>query len=121
MSEKQIYYERKLGKIDQVISYAGGLFAILTAFVGFCVGNFNKYRYEIKVAEKAFDADQKNRKIKETDFGMLYYIKYSVYTWIYGLTGKRPRWTSCLQLDYLRQEVNSHMNVNRLFRKLQYI
>lgn len=43
-------YNRRIGKIDQVISYAGGLFGILIGILAFFLNSYPKYHYEWKVA-----------------------------------------------------------------------
>ena len=43
-------YRRKVGKIDEMFSYAGGLFALVIWCLAFFVGPFNQYRYELMVA-----------------------------------------------------------------------
>ncbi len=50
MNNKVQVFQRSIGKFDQVISYVGGLFAIVIQAFGWFLFSFNKYRYEIKVA-----------------------------------------------------------------------
>ena len=38
-------YNRRVGKIDEMLSYAGGLFALSIWILGFFVASFNQYRY----------------------------------------------------------------------------
>lgn len=49
---------RNLGKIDETLSYAGGLFAIIIAFLAFFTSSYNEYRYELIVAEGSFNYNQ---------------------------------------------------------------
>jgi hypothetical protein len=36
---------RTLGKLDSILSYAGGLFGIIISFLSFFMMSFNKLRY----------------------------------------------------------------------------
>jgi hypothetical protein len=50
MSKGKKTIVRKVGKIDETLSYAGGLFSIVISFFAFFLSSFNQYRYELKVA-----------------------------------------------------------------------
>lgn len=50
MNRKHILVERKVGKLDDLLSYVGGLFAIIIGFLAIFISSFNKYRYELMVA-----------------------------------------------------------------------
>lgn len=54
MNRRFIYIERKVGKIDEMLSYAGGLFSIIIGFLAIFMKSFNQYRYELMVAEGIF-------------------------------------------------------------------
>ena len=71
-----------MGKIDEILSYAGGLFAITISFFAFFMLSFNEYRYEIMVSEGAFNYNDDGKKLKEDDFNFMSYLKYSIYDWI---------------------------------------
>lgn len=49
------YIGRTYGKLDEILSYVGGLFSIILSFVGFFILSFNQYRYELRVSEGAFE------------------------------------------------------------------
>ena len=55
MNQNLKILKRTIGKLDGLLSYAGGLFGLVTAFVAFFIMKFNRYRYELKVAEGAFN------------------------------------------------------------------
>lgn len=44
-SQEKRILERNIGKVDDMLSYLGGLFAIIIAFLGFFMMSFNQYRY----------------------------------------------------------------------------
>lgn len=50
MNRHHVFMERKVGKLDDMLSYAGGLFSIIIGFLAIFVSSFNKYRYELMVA-----------------------------------------------------------------------
>lgn len=64
MNQNMKILKRTIGKLDELLSYAGGLFGLVTAFVAFFMMKFNRYRYELKVAEGAFNFSEDGRKIK---------------------------------------------------------
>lgn len=64
MDLKKKRYARSVGKIDNLLSYTGGLFSILIGFLSFFLMSFNMYRYELKIAEGAFNIDKTGRKMK---------------------------------------------------------
>lgn len=57
MNRKHILVDRKVGKLDDMLSYAGGLFSIIIGFLAIFISSFNKYRYELMVAEGIFHED----------------------------------------------------------------
>ncbi len=50
MNQKKYLLDRKKGKIDELLSYAGGLFSLIIAFIGIFVQSFNEYKYELTTA-----------------------------------------------------------------------
>lgn len=48
---------RTHGKIDDMLSYVGGLFALLFSFIVFFIGSYAEYKYEIAVAQNTFSLD----------------------------------------------------------------
>jgi hypothetical protein len=57
LNRKYVEVQRKVGKLDDMLSYAGGLFSIIVGFLSFFILSFNKYRYELLVAEGIFHED----------------------------------------------------------------
>lgn len=57
MNRRHILLERKVGKLDEMLSYAGGLFSIILGFLAIFLTSYNKYRYELMVAEGIFHED----------------------------------------------------------------
>jgi hypothetical protein len=64
LNRKHILVQRTVGKLDDMLSYAGGLFSIITGFLGLFVISFNKYRYELMVAEGVFHEDEDGNRIR---------------------------------------------------------
>ena len=73
---------REHDKLDDMLSYVGGLFSLLFAAIFFFIGSYNEYRYEISVAESSFALDGTGRKIREKNFGFLTYLQYCTYDWL---------------------------------------
>lgn len=84
-----------MGKIDEMFSYAGGLFALVIWCLAFFVANFNQYRYVLMVAETTFNFDKDGNKFRENDFNFAKYIKYSTYLWVSYYFCYKPDWKDC--------------------------
>lgn len=99
MNNKVKNIKRTIGKFDQVISYVGGLFAVIIPGLSWFLSSYNKYRYEIKVAEGAFNFDEHGNKIKEKDFHFGRYIQYTIYNWINAIFCMKLKWKRCNEID----------------------
>lgn len=74
--------EREYGKIDEMLSYVGGLFGLLFYCIEFVMSSYNEYRYELGVGEVLFNYDQKGDQVKENDMHFWTYLKYSLFDWV---------------------------------------
>lgn len=54
---EELNVSRSVAKVDEMLSYVGGLFGLLWVAVAFFLGAFNEYRYELYAAEAAFTFD----------------------------------------------------------------
>lgn len=63
MNSKVEKLTRNVGKLDNVLSYTGGLLSILMGFLGFFLMSFNEYRYELKIAEGRFHSTNPSSKV----------------------------------------------------------
>lgn len=95
--------ERAHGKFDEMLSYVGGLFALIFGFIVFFIGSYAEYRYEIAVAESTFTMDESGKKVKEKNFGFFSFLKYSLYDWINSL-GFSISWHEMEQVNKAREE-----------------
>lgn len=64
MNRKLIIIERSVGKFDEMLSYAGGLFSIIAGFLKFFMFSYNEYRYELMVAEGITQNDEDGNSIR---------------------------------------------------------
>lgn len=46
------------------------------------------------------------------------YIKYSIYDWINVLFCTKIKWHECNEIDEVREEINSQMEVNRFYKRI---
>ena len=74
--------ERKHDKIDDLLSYIGGLFSLIFFVFFWFLGSFDEYRLELLVAEASFSSDKDGKKVREKDLGYFTYILYSIYDWL---------------------------------------
>lgn len=79
MSTDRIKYVRNIGKIDTVISYAGGLFGLILAFFAIFVYSYNKFSYELLVAEHSFNYYDSGAKVRMKNFNFIKYVKFQIY------------------------------------------
>ncbi len=93
---------RSIGKLDEVLSYAGGLFGIIISFLSFFLLSFNKYRYEIMAASSAFGHNDKGKKLREEDFSFFLYLKYQIFDWIKTFTCHELNWNDCKLVEETR-------------------
>lgn len=121
MSPRVTNLSRKVGKIDEMLGYAGGLFAIIIAFFAFFLMSFNEYKYELKIAENMFNLDEDGNKVKESEMNIFMYCLYSIYDWVDALFCIEMNWEKCKKIHHTRKEVNKQLDVTRLFRKIQNI
>ena len=119
MNRRYIYIESKVGKIDEMLSYAGGLFSIIIGFLAIFMNSYNQYRYELMVAEGIFHEDEDGNRIREDDFTFTKYIKYEIFDWVETMFCLKMNWKDCLMVDSTREEANCHLDVTRLFIKIQ--
>ena len=111
--------EREFGKLDDTLSYVGGLFGLIIAFLAFFMMSFNEYRYELFVGE-AFNFKNQD-KVKESDFHFLMYLKYVVYDWVKTLTCCEPDWEDCKKIDASREEAVEQVDVQLLLKRVSYL
>ena len=100
MSAEKITINRSFGKIDDRLSYIGGLFEIVIIFLSFFLTSYNLYRYELMVSEKTYS--DVTGKAKEENFNFFTYIKYTIYDWICTLCCCSPNWHDCQKVTEAR-------------------
>jgi hypothetical protein len=83
---------RVVGKLDDLLSYAGGLFSIIIGFFAFFLMSYNEYKYELLVAESSFNYDETGLKIKSDNFYFWHYVQYTIFDWINLLCCCTPNW-----------------------------
>ena len=119
MSRNKVSIERSVGKIDDMLEDLGGLLEVIILFLAFFLMSYSRYKYELIVAEGAFNFSEEGRKIKAKDFHFFKYIKYCIYDWVNTLTCCSLNWKDCKEIDDTRKEANITMDVTRLFNKIR--
>ena len=72
---------RTIGKIDNVLSYVGGLFSLLWTAIAFLVGSYSTYKYELYVAESTLTDDDGKRETSD-GMGFFTFMIYVCYDWM---------------------------------------
>ena len=114
-----LHITRQFGKLDDTLSYVGGLFGLIIAFLAFFMMSFNEYRYELFVGE-AFNFKNQD-KVKESDFHFLRYLKYVVYDWIKALSCCEPDWEDCKKIDAAREEAVEQVDVQLMLKRISHL
>lgn len=110
--------ERAHGKFDEMLSYVGGLFALIFGFIAFFIASYSEYRYEIAVAENTFTMDEEGRRVKEKNFGFFSFLKYSLYDWMDSL-GIPISWREMELIHRAREEAGEQMDTRLIIKKLE--
>jgi len=63
-STKKLTVDREYGKIDDLLSYVGGLFGLLFYCIQFFLQSYNEYKYELGVGEVLFNYDSNGNQSK---------------------------------------------------------
>ena len=71
--------DRSFRKVDDMLSYAGGLFGLIMGFLAFLFSSYSEYCYELYVAESTFKHDPD---FKESSFGFFSYIGYQFWEFL---------------------------------------
>ena len=87
-----------------MLSYVGGLFALLFGWLYFFIGSYNEYCYEFAVAESSFAMDETGKKIQEKKFGFFTYLQYCIFDWMKAFHIKMD-WRKMEEFDQAREEV----------------
>lgn len=101
LAAEDVEMEIEYGKIDDKLSYVGGLFEILLVMIGFFLLSFNEYRYELFIGETFSFEDGK--KVKEKDFTFFQYLKYACYDWVRTFGCCQPDWEECKKIEEARE------------------
>lgn len=119
MNQEKTKFTRVVGKVDELLSYAGGLFGIIIGFMAIFLTSFNEYRYELTVAEGVFNYDESGRRVDESYLNFLRYIKYTIFDWIQVLCCSQMNWQDCKDINETRDEIVAQMEVHRIFKRIQ--
>ncbi len=119
-SPKNRVVNRRFGKIDDALSYVGGLYGIVISFFAFFMMSFNQYKYELRVSEGAFSfSDGYLAREKDLHFGK--YVKYVAYDWIKTLFCCQLDWNECKAIHEARAEANEQIDVKHLLKRISHL
>ncbi len=96
-------YNRQVNKIDDLLSYIGGLFGFVTVFFAYFVASYNEYRYELGVGENFFSYTSDGKKIRESYMNFWTYIKFSIFDWIVTVCCYEPKWKRTAEMNDTRE------------------
>ena len=64
LGQNVVVHHRKIRKIDDLLSYLGGLLGLIILITSFLLNNYNLYRYELKVAQSTFNYNNQGPKMR---------------------------------------------------------
>ena len=102
-----------------MLSYAGGLFSLLFAFIFFFIGSYSEYGYELAIAERMKTGDQEaDEESSEKKYNFWTFLKYALFDWI--KTFHIPiSWKRMEEIDAKREEANEQMDARRFLKRIQ--
>ena len=112
------HINRSHGKIDDMLSYVGGLFALLFSFFVFFIGAYAEQKYELAVAQNTFSLDDSGKKYRQKDYTFFQYLKYACYDWLVAL-GIKVKWSQMELLHKVREEATEQMDIRLVIKKLE--
>ena len=101
-----------------MLSYAGGLFSLLFAFIFFFIGSYSEYGYELAIAERMKTGDQEaDEESSEKKYNFWTFLKYALFDWI--KTFHIPiSWKRMEEIDAKREEANEQMDARRFLKRI---
>ena len=95
-------YNRNVTRLDDALSYVGGLFGLIVFILIFLLKSYNQYKYELHVSENSFNYDTDGYKVREKDLGMF----------------KRMKWGDCPEMQETVFEAKKMLDVQGMYRRL---
>ena len=117
-SSLSLKVSRSYRKLDDTISYIGGLFsAILSALV--LIGMYNQFSYQIDIAQHLYKCD-KDSSINSGNFNIFFYLGYLIYLAFSKFSINLP-WKRMQIYHRSIEEVRKQMDIKYVFKKLHFI
>ena len=109
--------DRSFRKIDDSLSYVGGLFSILLSLL-LIMNKYNEYSYEIEMAKNLFHYD-KNEPLKSDQFNFIVFLGFIFYFFLTKIKIRLP-WRRMEMYERSLEEVRKQMDIRLVMKKILY-
>lgn len=108
---------RSFKKIDDTLSYIGGLFS--TIFVLFLIFNqYNEIAFELELIRSTYYFD-KNDPYDANQFNFFFFLGYLVFCF-FDMIGIKLNWPRYQRFDRLIEEGKTHLDIRLILKKIVY-
>lgn len=108
---------RTYRKIDDTISYIGGLFsAIVSALL--LLGMYSELSFELSIAKSIYK-NQKDDKDQAENFNIFVFLGYLLYTTLAKINCVLP-WERMKKYDQSLEEIRKQMDIRLILHKIQF-
>lgn len=115
---KQIEAERSFQKLDQTLSYIGGLFGTLILLLLF-LNLYSKYSYELDLGDCIFK-ENNNGSFGSENFNFIVFLGYLVFV-LFSKFGVILNWKTMKKFHRCRSECEKQLNIDFWFKKIAYL
>lgn len=111
--------ERSFQKIDEILSYIGGLFGTI-AICLFLANVYNSYSFQILMGGYLFKPDDANMQKQLKKYNFLYFLLHLVYV-VIDLFGCKCNWKTARLYYECRQEMTKQLDVLYLYKRVIFL
>ena len=108
---------RTFQKLDQTLSYIGGLFGTIVLLLIF-LKFYSKYSYELDIGEKIFKSNN-GGSFGAENFNFIVFIGYSVFNMV-SKFGIILNWKTMKKFHKCRDECQKQLNIDLLYKKISH-
>jgi hypothetical protein len=108
--------DRSFQKIDEILSYIGGLFGTI-AICLFLVNIYNSYSFEILMGGYLFKPDDDNMKKELKKYNFFYFLVHLVYALVSAF-GRCCNWKTAKLYHECREEMTKQLDILYLYKRV---
>jgi ABC-type multidrug transport system permease subunit len=116
-SSQRLDVSRSFQKLDQTLSYIGGLLGTVILFL-VVISLYSQFCYEIEFGDRIFKQNQ-NGSYGSEDFNFIVYLGYGIFN-VLAKFGIIVNWKAMKKYHKCRLECQKQLDIELLFRKLEF-